>query len=102
MSDKQPNEDVLRTVRALLHGAETHAQDPVAQADILADLETLLINHFGDTKTLEAGALSPEQKSELKDFILRMAKLEMAATARLEWLNSLNQHLIDSLDSEGP
>jgi hypothetical protein len=51
---------------------------------------------------VQADQLDDDHRQRLVSLITAIARLEVDVTARLAWLDSLNQHLIDSLEKNTP
>lgn len=101
--NEQANIDyILNTAHQLVRSASSCVRNTHEFEQAMASLETFLADHIGDGKTVQADQLDDDHRQRLVSLITAIARLEVDVTARLAWLDSLYQHLIDSLEKNTP
>lgn len=102
MTDMPGIDDMFDTVQELVRSASACARDPIELEKALNKLETYLAEHFSTDDPAFVDSLTAAHRQQLAGILADVARLEAGVTANLAWLDSLNQHLIDSLEEGGP
>jgi len=102
MTDMPGIDEMFDTVQELVRSASACARDPLELEKALIKLETYLTAHFSTEDPAFVDSLTAAHRQQLAATLAEVARLEAGVTAKLAWLDSLNQHLIDSLEEGGP